>query len=785
MPHSDRAAPPDLGGERIVPRNFVTDVVDADLRTSRVTNVTTRFPPEPNGYLHIGHAKAITLDFGLARDYGGRVNLRMDDTNPTTEDPEFVEAIQEDVRWLGFEWDELRYASDYFDHLYALARRLIGDERAYVDSQSEAEIRATRGTITEAGRPSPHRDRGVDENLDLFERMRTGEFPDGAHVLRARIDMASPNMVMRDPVLYRIKHAHHYRTGDAWPIYPLYDFAHPLSDAIEGVTHSLCSLEFENNRAIYDWLVEALFPRPRPRQYEFARLFLDYTVLSKRKLIALVHGGHVAGWDDPRMPTIAGLRRGGIPAEAVRDFALRIGVTRTNSRTDPALLDASVRDALNPVAPRVMAVLDPLEVELRGLEEVGVVLDAPSFPDDVDASGSRRVALGTRILIERDDFELDPPPGFKRLAPGRSVRLRHAFVVTCEEVVQDEAGRVERVVARVHRDSLGTAPDGLRVWAAIHWVDAATALPAEFRLYGRLFAVADVDDAEGEFTDHLAPDSLRVVHGVVEGSVADDPADTRYQFERLGYFWRDPIDGRGEALVFDRIVPLKDARARSAAKRERATRDAAAHGTILGVTTHAGEAPGSDPDPIERLDRDTRPVAEALTRDHGLARGDAALIAATPTLLELLHGALRAGATASAAGTWIANDVQRALKELGSVPPTVTGAAIAEIAALVAEGSLTTALAREVLQGVMAGGGTPSEIVAERGLRVEGDERVLARHAAEAVAAHPSERDAYRSGKVGLLGFFVGQVMRATGGRADPATVRRVVEGALEEGTAS
>ncbi|MDA0699700.1 MAG: glutamine--tRNA ligase/YqeY domain fusion protein, partial [bacterium] len=541
-PNPDPRTPasPPFDEARTVSPNFVTEVVDRDLRSGRVHRIVTRFPPEPNGYLHIGHAKAICLDFGLARDYGGRVHLRMDDTNPTTEDPAFVAAIERDVRWLGFSWDALHFASDYFDRLYGLAERLIELGDAYVDLRDEATIRATRGSVTEAGTPSADRDRAIAENLDLFRRMRAGEFVDGAAVLRAKTDLSSPNMILRDPVLYRIKHAHHYRTGDAWCVYPLYDFAHPLSDAIEGITHSLCTLEFENNRAIYDWLVERLFEEPRPRQFEFSRLQLDRTVLSKRKLIELVREGVVEGWDDPRMPTLAGVRRRGVPPEALRAFVDRVGVTRANSRTDPAQLDHAVRDTLNTVAPRVMAVLDPVELllddpdgELDGIDGI----DAPSFPDDVRAivgeaaETSRLVPLGRRVWIERDDVAVTPPPGFKRLTVGRAVRLRHAVVVHCDRVDSDDAGRVVRVHARVVPGSLGRNPDGVKIWAAIHWADAATGLPAEFHLYDHLFTAAD-PDADGDFRQHLDAASRQVRAGFVEPSVAGDAADQRYQFER-------------------------------------------------------------------------------------------------------------------------------------------------------------------------------------------------------------------------------------------------------------
>ncbi len=765
---------------RSVPRNFVTDVIDADLASGRVTQVVTRFPPEPNGYLHIGHAKAVCLDFGLARDYGGRVHLRMDDTNPTTEDPEFVRSIQADIAWLGFEWDEMRYASDGFETLYALALQLVERGLAFVDSQDEEAIRRTRGSLTEPGTPSPYRERSVAENLDLFRRMRAGAFPDGAHVLRAKIDMASPIIVLRDPVLYRIKHAHHYRSGDAWPIYPLYDFAHPLTDALEGITHSLCTLEFDNNRAVYDWLVEHLFPEPRPRQYEFARLALDHTVLSKRKLIALVQGGFVDGWDDPRMPTLAGLRRRGVPPEAVRAFATRVGVTKTPSRTSPALLDESVRDTLNPVAPRVMAVVDPVPLTLTGLPAHVDHVAAPRFPDDPD-SPQREIPISPRLVIEREDVALEPVPGFKRLAPGRAVRLRHAFVVRCDAVDVDDAGRVSGVRASVVPGSLGANPEGERVWSAIHWVDAETGAEAEFRLYDRLFDVADPDASEGVFTDHLSADSLVVRHGLVEPSVLRDAPDTRYQFERLGYFWRDPRDGRDADLVFDRIVALKDGWAKQRSGAERATREAA-HPTVPATATATEAAPtsGREHDPFARLDAAARADAEALRERHALEPDAAALIAGSSELLERFRDGLAAGAAPTDLASWLVNDVRRLARAHGGVPTALHGAALARLLTLIAQGRLSVRLARDVLDEMARSGADPDTIVEARGLTVQDDPETLAVWVAEALAAHPDEVAAYRAGKRGLQGFFVGQVMRASRGRADPAAVQAAVRTALE-----
>ncbi|HEU5299747.1 MAG TPA: glutamine--tRNA ligase/YqeY domain fusion protein [bacterium] len=555
--------------ERVVKENFITEIIDEDLARKRYPRVVTRFPPEPNGYLHIGHAKSICLNFGLAFDYAGECNLRFDDTNPETESVEYVEAAKRDIAWLGFRWARERYASDYFAWLYECAEQLIADGRAYVDSLSDGEISAYRGTITEPGKPSPYRDRTPAESLDLFRRMRAGEFADGAHVLRARIDLASPNMKLRDPVLYRIVHASHYRAGDAWCVYPLYDFAHPLSDAYEGISHSICTLEFENNRAIYDWLVEALRgkcglpPAPRPYQYEFARLNLDYTVLSKRRLIRLVEGGHVQGWDDPRMPTLSGMRRRGITPEAIRAFCTRIGVAKANSRVDAGSFEAAVRDDLNLRAPRVLAVLRPLRVVLTNYPADRVErLEASYWPHDVPREGSRTVPFSRALYIERDDFMEDPPKGFHRLTPGGRVRLRHAYVIRCDEVVKDAQGAVVELRCSYDPATLRAQPADGRVKGTIHWVSAAHALAAEVRLYQHLFAAPDPDAAAGEWTDHLRPDSLTVVHGWVEPSVGGDPAETRYQFERLGYFWPDPHDSRPGALVFNRIITLRDSWAR-------------------------------------------------------------------------------------------------------------------------------------------------------------------------------------------------------------------------------
>ena len=539
--------------------DFIREIVAEDLRSGRVGTVVTRFPPEPNGYLHIGHAKSICLNFGVAREFGGRCHLRFDDTNPTKEEQEYIDAIEADVRWLGFDWGEhLYHASDYFEQLYEWAVHLVRAGKAYVDDLSADEIREHRGTLTEPGRDSPYRGRSVEENLDLFERMRKGEFPDGARVLRAKIDMASGNINLRDPVLYRILHASHPRTGDAWCVYPTYDFAHGQSDAIEGVTHSICTLEFEDHRPLYDWFIENLPVPSRPRQFEFARLNLSYTVLSKRFLLKLVGEDRVRGWDDPRMPTISGIRRRGYPAEAIRDFVGLIGVAKRDSVVDFAMLEHCVRDLLNRKAARRFAVVRPLKVVIENYPEGKVEeLDAVNNPED-PAAGTRPVRFSRELLIEREDFMEDPPKKFYRLAPGREVRLRYAYLVTCREVVKDAAGAV--VELRCTYDPAtrgGDAPDGRRPKATLHWISAAHAVPAEVRLYDHLFTRPD-PGAEGDLLADLSPSSEEVLRGCfVEPVVADLPVGETVQFERLGYFCPDPDSTPGR-LVFNRTLTLKD-----------------------------------------------------------------------------------------------------------------------------------------------------------------------------------------------------------------------------------
>jgi glutaminyl-tRNA synthetase len=541
--------------------DFIREIITADNASGKHGGrVSTRFPPEPNGYLHIGHAKSICLNFGIARDFGGTCNLRFDDTNPVTEDVEYVESIQEDVRWVGFSWDDrLYYASDYFEQLYSCAETLIRDGKAYVDDLSADEIREYRGTLREPGRESPHRNRTVDENLDLFRRMRAGEFPDGSRVVRARIDMASPNLNMRDPVLYRIRRAHHHRTGDAWCIYPMYDYAHPISDALERITHSICTLEFEDHRPLYDWLVQNLPLPGTPQQIEFARLNLTYTVMSKRKLLQLVTEKHVSGWDDPRMPTISGLRRRGYTPEAIRRFCDEIGVAKRENVVDVGLLEFCVREDLNKRAPRAMSVLRPLKVVLENYPEDRVEqMDVVNNPED-PAAGTRQVPFSRVLYIEQDDFMLDPPKKFFRLSPGREVRLRNAYLITCTDVVRNAAGEVTELRCTYDPATRGgDAPDGRKVKATLHWVSAAHAVDAEVRLYDRLFTVESPGSGDSDFLAQLNPRSLEVLRGSkLEPSLVSPASGARYQFERLGYFCVDP-DSKPGAPVFNRTVTLKD-----------------------------------------------------------------------------------------------------------------------------------------------------------------------------------------------------------------------------------
>jgi glutaminyl-tRNA synthetase len=540
--------------------NFIRTIIDTDLATGKHRSIVTRFPPEPNGYLHVGHAKSICLNFGLANDYQGQCNLRFDDTNPEKESEEYAQSIQDDVRWLGFQWDgEVRWASDYFEQLYQYAVELIKQGKAYVDDLTPEQMREYRGTLTQAGKNSPYRERAVAENLDLFARMRAGEFADGSRVLRAKIDMSSGNINLRDPAIYRIRRVHHIRTGDAWCIYPMYDYTHCISDALEGITHSLCTLEFEDHRPLYDWVLDNITIPCHPRQYEFSRLELHYTLTSKRKLLQLVNEGRVSGWDDPRMPTIIGMRRRGYTPEGIREFSRLIGISKSNNTVDMAVLEAAIREDLEAKVPRVMAVINPLKVVITNFVPGKTESRAAPFHPQRPEFGARIAQFDKEIWIEADDFSEAPPVGWQRLTVGGEVRLRYSYVMRCDEAVKDAAGKVIELRCSIDTETLGKNPLGRKVKGVIHWLSCASVLPAEIRLYDRLFTVPEPDaDKEIDFCTYLNPDSLTTVQGWVETCVQDAAPETRYQFERLGYFCADRHDHRAGRLVFNRTVTLKD-----------------------------------------------------------------------------------------------------------------------------------------------------------------------------------------------------------------------------------
>jgi glutaminyl-tRNA synthetase len=766
--------------------DFIRSIVADDLRAGKYDTIVTRFPPEPNGFLHIGHAKSILLNFGVAQETGGRFNLRFDDTNPETEDVRYVESIVDTVRWLGAEFgDGPLYAADYFEQMYRFAEFLIRQGLAYVDSSSDEEIREARGTVTEPGRPTRYRDRSVEENLDLFRRMRAGEFPDGAHVLRARIDLASNNMLLRDPLLYRIRHAHHYRTGDAWCIYPLYDYAHPIEDAIEGITHSLCTLEFDNNRAVYDWTVDHWqdFVRSeggtpaRPHQYEFARGELEYTITSKRKSLELVKGGYVSGWDDPRMATLAGFRRRGVTPEAIRAFWERMGVAKFNSRIDIAKLEHAIRDDLNTRSPRVLCVLRPLKVTITNYPEGRTEeLDAPYWPHDVPNEGSRLLPFSRTVYIDRDDFMEDPPKGFHRLSPGAEVRLRYAYVVRCDEVVRDDAGEV--VELRCSYDPAtrgGSTPDGRQVKGTIQWVSAEHGIPCEVRLYDRLFTVPDPEAREGDFKEYLNPDSLVVVRGaVIEPGVRDDPPGSRYQFERLGYFCSDVVDSRPDALVFNRTVTLRDTWAKTARKAPAPAAPKAERAPKARATSTGGTRPAGVMEVVRSPELEAK--RERFVSELGLSSADADVLTRDDELAGVLEAAVALGASPKAVAGWMVNVVLLEVKERGITNIAFTPAELRELIGLVENGTISAASGKAVLADMTRGGGSPSEIVERRGLRQVSDAAALAPAVDEVLAANAAKADEYRAGKTGLIGFFVGQVMRRTGGSANPEVVRGLLE---------
>ncbi len=786
-------------GKHDEPQHFIRAMIAEDLARKKFSGrVVTRFPPEPNGYLHIGHAKAICLNFLMAAEHErGRCHLRFDDTNPTTEDNEYVEAIKRDIRWLGFDWGEHEYfTSGHFEQLYAFAEQLIGAGRAYVDSMSQEEIRAHRGTISEAGRPSRDRDRSIAENLDLFRRMRAGEFEDGAHVLRAKIDMAAANMQLRDPLLYRIRNVEHHRTGSRWCIYPMYDYAHCLSDAIEQVTHSLCTLEFENNRDVYDWVIEAVgkFDQ-RPFQTEFARLELSSTITSKRKLRTLVDEEFVDGWDDPRMPTLAGLRRRGVPPEAIRSFCDRVGVSKANSVVDLQLFEHVVRDELNQRAPRVMVVLRPLKVVIENYPEAKVgakseLHEAPYWPHDVPKEGSRELPFSRVIYIEREDFQMHPAKGFFRLAPGREVRLRYAYFVVCQRVISDPTtGEILELRCTYDPETRGgNASDGRKVKGTIHWVSAEHAVDAEIRLYDRLFVNEDPGSGGKDFRDELNPRSLDIlVDAKVEPSLADVTPGSHFQFERQGYFYSDPKLCREGRLVFNRTVSLRDSWARRTEKNTPVAPPPAER-------TASEKTSERSPRPKKRSKAELR--AQMMAAQPELAAterrfreileigvGDVEALTGSMAVADFFEAALaEAGQSHLKLVTnWVVNEVLRELKgqELSALP--FEGASLGRLVAMIATEAISGKIAKVVFSRMLAGEGDPEAIVESKGLRQISDPALLQPRIEAVLAANPMQLAQYRGGNGKLFGFFVGAAMKATEGKAQPKLLNTLLRVALDE----
>ncbi len=760
------------------PSDFIRDLIRSDVAAGKYGGkVVTRFPPEPNGHLHIGHAKAICVDFGVAAEFSGRCHLRMDDTNPTTEDVSYVEAIKRDVKWLGFDWgDHLYYASDYFARFYGLAEKLVTLGRAYVCDLPDKEFGETyRGTITESGKASPYRARTPDENLELLRRMRDGEFKAGERVLRARIDMSSPNMKLRDPPLMRIKHAHHYRTGDTWCLYPLYDFAHCLEDSFEGVTHSLCTTEFESARELYDWVLRATEVPHVPEQTEFARLNVSYTVLSKRKLLQLVEQNRVNGWDDPRMPTLAGFRRRGVTPDAIRAFISKIGVAKNVSTVDVALLESCIREDLDGRSPRVMTILDPVELVIESFPENEVhALDVPYWPSGSEAGegvpasrrGSREVPFSRHLLVERDDVVEVAPAGWKRLAPGREVRLRYGYIVTCTRV-ESENGVLKRVFC-THNPATrgGNAPTGKRIEGTIHWVSAAHAISVEVRVYDRLFKTENPGaDVATDWLDELNPLSLEVFHASAEPCLATAVVDDRFQFERVGFFSTDP-DSTPGALVFNRTVPLKDSWAKTVAK------------VSPQASLPRAPAEPSAKHAVSAQAAELSPEAAALAATYALTADESQTIAHEAVLKALFEAAVRSPtgqAHAKAIAHVLVNDLigEMRAKRLESV--AFDGSALVELAELKADGTISTKQAKAVLVEMVASGASPRAIVEAHGMKQIANADALAPVVDEVLTANADMVARYKAGNANVLGALVGMVMKQTKGQGNPKMVSDLV----------
>ncbi len=741
-------------------KDFLRTIVEEDLKSGKYKEIHTRFPPEPNGFPHIGHAKSICINFGIASDYHGRCNLRMDDTNPTKEDTKYVEALKDAVEWLGFDWgDNVYFTSDYFPKLYDYAVELIKMDKAYIDSLTEEEIREYRGTVTEAGKRSKYGDRSIEENLDLFERMKKGEFKDGEHVLRAKIDMSAANMKMRDPLLYRIRHTHHFRAKNEWYIYPMYDFAHCLADYIEGISHSICTLEFENNRDIYDWVLDTLgLTMSRPYQHEFARLGINYTVMSKRKLLELVEGEQVSGWDDPRMPTIAGYKRRGYTPESILNFCDGIGIAKANSMVDVAQLEFSIRDDLNTKVPRVLCVLDPLKVTIEnyeGYEEI----DAPYYPHDVPKEGSRKLPFSKEIYIERDDFMENSPKGYFRLTPDQAVRLRHAYIISCKEVVKDTNGNIVEIKAEYYPNSKSGSEDtsGIKVKSAIQWVSAKEAKKVEIRLYDRLFK-----DEAPEGLEDINPNSLRVIkNALIEPAVITDKPDERFQFERQGYFYADPIDYTNEHPVFNKIVGLKNSWGKMIDVKISMTGslELKVKAQVDGEVVAMSEAQQSLFDKYANELGLNSEVANTLARDEKLS-------SFYEEALSLLNSPVALANT-------VTNEVARELKQTSELQ--FSAEQITQLVKMVDDETISNKIAKQVFEEMAKSGKSPIQIVEDKGLIQISDPAKIVPIIDEIIAKNPDNVTKFKAGNGRLLGFFVGQVLKATGGKANPKIVNELV----------
>ncbi|MFK2822065.1 glutamine--tRNA ligase/YqeY domain fusion protein [Arcobacter sp. YIC-80] len=748
-------------------KDFLRLKVEEDLKAGKYNEVVTRFPPEPNGFPHIGHAKSICINFGIASDYNGHCNLRMDDTNPTKEDTKYVEALKDAVQWLGFDWGKSVYfTSDYFPKIYDYAVQLIKMGKAYVDSIDEEQMREFRGTVTQAGKRSEYANRSIEENLDLFEKMKNGEFKDGEHVLRAKIDMGAANMKLRDPLLYRIRHAHHFRTGDEWCIYPMYDFAHCLSDYIEGVTHSICTLEFENNRDIYDWVLDTLeLTPPRPYQHEFARLGINYTVMSKRKLLELVDGGYVSGWDDPRMPTIAGYKRRGYTKESILNFCDQIGIAKANSMVDVAQLEFAIRDDLNKKVPRVMAVLDPLKVTIEnyeGLEQI----EASYYPHDVPKEGTRKIPFSKELYIEREDFTENPPKGYYRLTPEQPVRLRHGYIISCTDVIKDENGNITEIKAKYYPDSKsGSDTSGIKVKSAIQWVSAKQAIKSEVRVYDRLYA-----NEAPESLEDLNPNSLTIIkEALVEPAVVTEKPDERFQFERQGYFYADPIDYSEEKPVFNKIVGLKDSWAKKTTKvkpKEQAKKQEKKE-IVHGEAQAMNEQQQALFDKYINELKLNAEVSNIIARDEYLASFyEKALIEVPSSSVSLAN--------------IVVTEVARQIKETSVEELKFNASQIASLVKMLDEKTISSKIAKQVFEEMTKTGDEPEKIVKSKGLVQISDPEVITPIIVEVIEKNPDNVEKFKAGNTKLLGFFVGQVLKATNGKANPQVVNKLVAQALK-----